>query len=66
MDFGVGAWNIRGGTHGDNVTNELSDQKVAYILERLEVDGLDLVCLSEVWGNKRTLLRLAAGSGSSS
>ena len=30
VDFGVGFWNIRGGTQGDKATNELSDKKAAY------------------------------------
>ena len=60
IDFGVGAWNVRGATHGDKAATALSDSKVDWILERLEVDGLDLVCLSEVWGNKKSLLRFAA------
>ena len=59
MDFGVGAWNVRGATHGDKQTTALTDQKVAYILERIEVDDLDLVCLSEVWGSKKSLARFA-------
>ena len=29
-------------------TKRLTDLKVAYVLERIEVDALDLVCLSEV------------------
>ena len=57
MDFNVGAWNVRGATHGDKQTTALSDRKAAFILERIEVDDLDLVCLTEVWGNKRSLVR---------
>ena len=60
MDFAVGAWNVRGATHGDKQTTVLSDQKAAFILERIEVDDLDLVCLTEVWGNKRSLARFGA------
>ena len=59
MDFGVGFWNIRGGTQGDKATNELSDKKAAYILERISCDGLDVVWLTEVWGNRKSLKRLA-------
>ena len=28
-------------------------------MERIECDGLDLVCLTEVWGNKKSLVKLA-------
>ena len=59
MDFGVGCWNVRGGTQGDKATNELSDKKVVYIMERISCDDLDVVWLTEVWGNRKSLKRLA-------
>ena len=41
-------------SEGDKATNELSDKKAAYIMERIACDDLDVVWLTEVWGNRRS------------